>query len=170
MLKFPNKTEGELSRLKNWLVSARMLAEWGREIELGASLQLGHGEDRSGGRDKTSVLADSVEAVLGAIFTEAGFEAASKVIEGRLDRMDLDSRSDLPLFESKNQLQEVVQGRGSELPEYRLLAETGPAHARTFEVEVVIDGASVGKGTASSKKEAEQIAAKHALEFFEAML
>lgn len=169
MKTFPEAGEGELSRLKNRLVSAKLLAEWARAIDLGASLHLGEGEDRSGGRHKRSVLADGIEALLGAIFLEAGFESAREVIETRLQEIGTTPQTGIPLSEAKNRLQEILQGRGSALPSYKLVSESGPAHQRRFAIEVLVDGSALGVGEAGSKKAAEQIAAKHALEALEVL-
>ncbi len=163
MKRFPDRSEGELSRLKNRLVSAKNLAQWARDLDLGAELRLGEGEHRSGGRDKRSVLADGLEALLGAVFLDAGFAAASSIVATRLDSIEVDAGVTLPLVEAKNRLQEFVQASGVELPRYRLLEESGPPHERRFRVEVRVGDEVLGTGWGSSKKAAEQIAAREAL-------
>jgi ribonuclease-3 len=148
----PELPEGDLSKHKAQLVSREALARHARELDLGESLRIGVGEDRSGGRTKASLLADSMEAVFGAIYLDGGLEAARKAI--------------LPLLENdaKTQLQEVVQALGWDLPDYRLTDSIGPDHNKTFIVEVWLAGELAGRGEGPSKKLAEQRAAADALE------
>jgi ribonuclease-3 len=156
--------EGELTRLKSHLVSEPVLAGWARGLGLGGYLRLGVGEERSGGREKESLLADALEAILGALFLEGGMEAARRLVVPLLG----ESAQDLDALgaggDAKTALQEVLQARGRGLPDYRLVAETGPGHAKTFGVECWVGEEMLGYGEGTAKKRAEQAAAAEALE------
>jgi ribonuclease-3 len=158
----PELPEGELSKLKAQLVSRDTLADHAREMGLGAELKIGVGEDRSGGRSKSSLLADSMEAVFGALFLDGGMEAARSVIQPMLEST-FDERPRLAEADAKTQLQEVAQALGWDLPEYRLTGSSGPDHSKTFLVECWLDGKLSGQGEGTSKKVAEQRAAADAL-------
>lgn len=160
--KHPDLPEGELSRWKSALVSAEALARHARELGLGDYLVLGQGEERSGGRAKPSLLADSLEAVIAAVFLDGGLRAARKVVERFLRTAT--ENLDFGATDAKSALQERIQALGSEAPLYRVSAEDGPDHAKTFTVEVVIDGRVAGQGSGRSKKAAELEAARRALE------
>jgi ribonuclease-3 len=166
----PGLPEGELSRLKAQLVSRGALARHAAGIMLGEVLRLGVGEERSGGRAKPSLLADSLEAVFGAVYLDAGLAAAAKVIHPMLASMlEADEgRSQLLGADAKTRLQEVVQAQGRALPEYRHIGATGPDHSRLYRVECHLDGRLAGTGEGSSKKLAEQRAAAEALAGIEA--
>jgi ribonuclease-3 len=159
----PELPEGDLSKHKAQLVSREALARHARELDLGESLRIGVGEDRSGGRTKASLLADSMEAVFGAIYLDGGLEAARKAILPMLENA-FDERLRQPVNDAKTQLQEVVQALGWDLPDYRLTDSIGPDHNKTFIVEVWLDGELAGRGEGPSKKLAEQRAAADALE------
>jgi ribonuclease-3 len=164
----PDLPEGELSRLKAQLVSRNALARHAVAIDLGAALRVGVGEERSGGRGKTSLLADSLEAVFGAVFLDAGLAAAGRVIDRMLAPMMApggagEGRSQLLGADAKTSLQEVAQGNGLDLPEYRHVAVSGPDHDRLYRVECWLDGRCAGEGEGPSKKLAEQRAAAAAL-------
>ena len=161
--RFPDEPEGHLSKLKSSLVSARSLAHHARVLELGPVLQLGIGEERSGGRGKRSLLADSMEAVFGAVYLDGGMKAARKVIRGLLEGASDPRETPVPA-DPKTELQERIQGQGWELPEYHLVAEDGPDHEKRFTVECHIQGRLTGTGEGRSKKIAEQMAAAAALE------
>lgn len=157
--------EGELSRLRAELVSEPSLARLARELALGDCLLLGRGEARSGGRAKESLLANTLEALLGAVFLDAGYAAA----EGVAHRLLASSRhaSASPVGQDyKTRLQEMLQAR-RQRPEYLLVAACGPDHQRLYEVEVLTAGAVLGRGMGSTKKRAEQDAARQALERLE---
>jgi ribonuclease-3 len=157
----PDLAEGELARRKSALVSAEALGIYARQLELGEYLVLGQGEERSGGRDKTSLLADSLEAVFAAVYLDSGLRASRKVIQKFLEAS---SRSlDLSGPDPKSALQERTQAEGREAPTYRVSGESGPDHDKTFTVEVMIDGAVSGRGTGRSKKTAELEAARSAM-------
>jgi ribonuclease-3 len=159
---FPDLPEGELSKLKGYLVSQPVLARHARAIGLGDLLRLGVGEERSGGRRKDSLLADSLEAVLGAVFLDGGFPAVREIIEPLLETA-VAERADPARFDAKTRLQELAQARGWDLPEYRPVAERGPDHDKTFTVECRLAGRVAGGGSGRSKKIAEQAAAAAAL-------
>ena len=161
-LRHPELPEGELSKLKAQLVSRPALARHAEKIELGSALRIGVGEDRSGGRTKASLLADSMEAVIGALFLDGGLEAARKVVEAMMTTA-FEERARKELTDSKTQLQEVSQALGWELPEYRLTAASGPDHNKVFVVECWLAGELGGTGEGPSKKVAEQRAAADAL-------
>jgi ribonuclease III len=157
----PELPEGELSKLKAQLVSRETLAKYARELDLGAVLKIGVGEDRSGGRTKSSLLCDSLEAVFGALYLDGGLEAARKAIlpmlEGSFEAVER------TVNDAKTQLQEVSQALGWELPEYRVAGSSGPDHDKIFIVECWLAGALAGRGEGPSKKVAEQRAAADAL-------
>jgi ribonuclease III len=158
----PELPEGELSKLKAQLVSRETLVRYARELDLGAALKIGVGEDRSGGRTKPSLLTDSLEAVFGALYLDGGLEAARKAILPMLESVSGDHAS-LVVADPKTQLQEVSQALGWDLPEYRLAGSSGPDHHKTFVVECWLAGALAGQGEGPSKKIAEQRAAADAL-------
>lgn len=160
--RFPDLAEGELTKIKNAVVSARALAPIGRELNLGGNLVLGKGEEASGGRNKDNLISDAVEAVLGAIYLEHGLDAAAGVIERFVfplldDHLELISSSD-----PKTQLQEYAQSRSLAAPVYTTEHE-GPDHDREFTTSVAVAGI-VAFGVARSRKNAEAAAAAKALE------
>lgn len=161
----PDLPEGELSRMKAQLVSRGTLAEYAAALELGPELRLGVGEERSGGRAKASLLADSLEAIFGAIYLDGGMAAARKAIVPMLvpHLAAEEGRSQLLGADAKTQLQELAQGRGWQLPEYRHIGASGPDHSKVFTVECWLSGRLAGSGEGSSKKLAEQRAAADTL-------
>jgi len=162
----PDADEGSLTQLRADLVNASSLAGVARATQLGELLRLGRGEARSGGRDKDNLLADALEAVLGAIFLDGGYRAAATVIE-QLFGPALCSPSGTGEADAKTRLQELLQGRRQDRPHYQLVATGGPDHQRHYEVEVLVDGRVIGHGVGGSKKRAEQAAASQALQFLE---
>ncbi len=164
MERFPAAREGELSKMRAAVVDEPGLCEMARTLELGQLLRLGRGEELTGGRQKSSLLADAMEAVVAAVFLESGLgpvltivdrflgEAFARATAGTLDR------------DFKTQLQELAQSRLRSTPRYRVVAERGPDHSKIFEVETELRGEVLGKGTGRSKKDAEQAAAKLALD------
>jgi ribonuclease-3 len=158
----PELPEGELSKLKAQLVSRTSLARHAERLDLGPSLLIGVGEERSGGRTKASLLADSMEAVFGAIYLDAGLDEAREAILAMLEDTG-EERTQLLHSDSKTQLQEMTQALGLDLPEYRLTGAVGPDHSKVFTVECWIAGEIAGRGEGSSKKTAEQKAAAEAL-------
>lgn len=160
---FPNMPEGELTRLRASLVCEKALCSFSRELGLGEALLLGRGEDKGGGRQRDSILADAFEAVLAAIFLDGGMEAARRHVMNfvlrELSHHDEDSFKDY-----KTLLQEIIQRNPEESVSYELIGEEGPDHDKRFTVEVHLNSNVIGKGTGKSKKQAEQMAAKQALE------
>jgi ribonuclease-3 len=166
--KFPKWSEGQLSKSRSRLVNAQALELAARRLHLGTYLRLGRGEEKTGGREKPAILADAFEAVVAAIYLDAGLVAAKEMLRTTLFEFALEERAG-ELFEAdrKSALQEFLQGRGKAPAEYRLAAERGPDHHKTFDVEVWIDGACMASGFGNTKKEAEQRAAGTALERLE---
>ena len=162
--KFPKWTEGQLSKSRARLVNAQALELAARRLRLGEHLRLGRGEEKTGGREKPALLADAFEAVVAAIYLDGGLAAAKEMLRLTLFEVALEEGS-TPLFEAdrKSALQEFLQGRGKPPAEYRLAAESGPDHQKTFQVEVWAEGSCLASGQGSTKKEAEQRAAGTAL-------
>lgn len=165
--RFPDLPEGELTKLKSFLVSAGVLGDFAERIELGTFLRLGVGEDRSGGRRKVSILADAVEALLAAVYIDGGLAAAKAVVEPILEHA-YEARARLNQTDAKTRLQEVAQARGLGLPAYQLIEEQGPDHDKNFTVECWLAGELVGRDQGKSKKVAEQGAARAALARYDA--
>ena len=166
--RYPELPEGELSKLKAQLVSRTSLANWAEQLELGPELKIGVGEERSGGRAKANLLADSLEALFGAIYLDDGLEAA----RGAILPMLLDGEEEktrLLASDSKTHLQEVTQALGWSLPDYRLVGSSGPDHSKTFVVECWLEGQRAGCGEGPSKKVAEQKAASASLGALESL-
>jgi ribonuclease-3 len=161
--RFPDLDEGALSKMKAYLVSATSLAEKARGYGMGDALYLGVGEEKSGGRKKDSLLANLFEAMIAAIYLDGGIDPARRLIEQSFTA-DLDAidEEDLLFHDYKTALQELAQGKGLPLPEYNVVAEEGPDHDKRFVVEVRV-GSLVTRGDGTSKKEAQQQAARHAL-------
>jgi ribonuclease III len=162
----PKSSEGTLSKLKAQLVSEASLAQVARRLGLGAHLKLGRGEDRSKGREKDSLLADALEAVLAAVHLDGGFDASRTVTRHIFaeELTHIAAQEEQPgAGDYKTQFQEWCQKRYDTLPRYATVRETGPDHQKSFEVELSIQGDVVGVGSGRSKKEAEQQAAKQAL-------
>lgn len=161
--RYPDLPEGQLAKTRAAVVSAPTLAEVGRELHLGPELRLGKGEDASGGRDKASILADAVEAVLGAMYLDGGIEPVRELVirslDGRIERAAERPGS----RDYKTQLQEIAAHDGFTPPVYEL-SESGPDHHKRFHATVAIGGLVQGAGTGTSKKEAEQKAARAAYE------
>jgi ribonuclease III len=166
--KFPQWSEGQLSKSRARLVNAQALESAARRINLGEHLRLGRGEEKTKGREKPALLADAFEAVIAAIYLDGGLTAARETLRIALFDSALEERGST-LFETdrKSALQEFLQGRGKPPAEYRLASESGPDHRKTFEVEVWVNGSCMASGQGSTKKEAEQRAARTALERLE---
>jgi ribonuclease-3 len=159
---YPELTEGEMAKLRSSTVNMAVLAEAARSIDLGQELRLGRGEELSGGRDKTSILADAFEAVLGALYLDCGWETTFRLIESLFGDHIRNHVDRGVVRDFKTNLQEVAVQIDGALPEYRV-SSTGPDHAKTFTASVFIGGTELGAGNGRSKKEAEQAAAKEAL-------
>jgi len=160
MESFSHAREGELSRYRSALVNEETLFRIAKSIELGSYIKHGKGEELSGGRDKPSILADAFEALIGAIYLDAGFKKTREVVE-RLFSSILD-RIDGEVKDYKTLLQEYTQDKFRARPQYRVLEEIGPPHDRTFTVGVMLNGKMISKGVGKSKKEAEQMGAREA--------
>ena len=159
---FPDKPEGELTRIRADLVCEKNLARAAATIDLGGFLLLGHGEEHGGGRKRDSIVSDAMESVIAASYMDGGFQAAKEII----DRLIL---CDVPAgkphnFDYKTALQELVQRKKDQVLHYELTGESGPDHDKKFEVDVLLNGKPCGHGTGSSKKRAEQSAARAAIE------
>ncbi|MBP7119306.1 ribonuclease III [Candidatus Woesebacteria bacterium] len=162
-LQFPDQEEGFLTSIRANIVNTINLAKVARALNLGEDLLLSRGEEQGGGRDNQSLLADTVEAIIGAVYLDQGFDAAKAFIESNI-LFDIQSHLEKPLKDAKSRLQEFVQANGSNAPKYRVVDEHGPDHAKEFIIEVSVDGNALGKGEGKSKSAAEQDAAEHALE------
>ncbi|HZX20807.1 MAG TPA: ribonuclease III [Clostridia bacterium] len=162
-LKYDNLPEGELTKVRANVVCGSSLALQAKSIGLGKYLLLGKGEEVTGGRDRISILADTFEAVIGALYLDGGIETARKFILNMLeDSIKLASTGNL-FKDYKTDLQELLQSKFDDKISYRVVNETGPDHDKTFEIEVVLGDKVLGRGRGKSKKEAEQNAAKKAL-------
>lgn len=164
---YPDMPEGKLSRLRAELVCEQSLHAVALELGLGSYIRLGHGETRNGGRERPSILADAVEAIIAAIYLDGGLESAQRFI---LDHIltGLAEGQMHHVADYKTDLQERVQRKPGQALEYTLLSESGPDHNKSFTMNVLLNGAEIGRGTGRTKKEAEQSAAKSALERMEA--
>ncbi len=163
--RFPKATEGELSRLRAMLVKGDTLAKIARKLELGEHLYLGSGELKSGGYRRQSILADAFEAIIGAIYLDSGMESARVFVKTFFDEklagVDLKKLKKDP----KTRLQEFLQARGNQLPDYQIVATEGKAHEQRFKVRCTVEGlanAVIGEGT--SRRKAEQVAAEKMLQ------
>ena len=159
---FPDRPEGELTRMRADMVCERALAQIAQRIGLGAHLLLGKGEEQSGGRGRDSILADAVESVIAACYLDGGMEAAKQFVQ----KFVLEQMSVAPVNNKdyKTALQERVQQKRNQVLAYALVGESGPDHDKHFEVELTLNGEVIGRGVGSSKKRAEQDAARNALE------
>jgi len=162
--KFPNVSEGALSRIRAALVRRESLADLGVNLQIGEYLFLGAGECKSGGRKRKSIIADAVEAVVGAIFIDGGFETARRIILTLYSEKFFAMSEDLAEKDSKTQIQEYAQAKGLELPVYELESVSGDAHEPMYHVVCRITGSDwIGRGSGLSRQEAEQIAASSVL-------
>ncbi len=177
--RFPDFREGQLSKLRAHLVSEKHLIRVAQQFELGHYLRLGRGEEKSGGRSKTALLVDALEAVIAAMYLDAGFEVARQfilqhIVTPELDRMDL-AGSGMPVMDFKSALQETLQAIGHAQPSYVLVKEEGPEHSKTFTVEARLAPGGqdktgfVGRAIGSTKKKAEQECARQVLEYLSSL-
>ncbi len=162
--KFPGYSEGELTRLRAALVCEPTLVKVAKELDLGKCLLMGRGEERSGGRERPSILADALEALLGAVYLDQGLERASKFILAYLEPILGDILEGKATRDYKTELQEILQKKASDPVNYVIVNEKGPDHDKIFTAAVVYLGREIGRGVGHSKKEAEQQAARLALE------
>jgi ribonuclease-3 len=179
--RFPQFSEGELSKLRAYLVSEKHLIRAAKQLQLGRHLRLGHGEEKSGGRSKTALLVDALEAVLAAVYLDAGLDKArelilDKVLEPELKRLAKNAEGVLPVTDFKSALQEAAHSLGWLPPSYVLVKERGPEHQKTFTVEAQVRAAVTqakpeyaARAEGPTKKQAEQGAAKRALEYLRSL-
>jgi len=160
----PESPEGELSKLRAVIVSEPNLSEVARALDFGGYLLLGRGEEQTGGREKSSLLANAVEAVIAALYIDGGMEEAYRFIRENFESEIKALVANGLTHDYKTDLQEQCQSRFNELPKYSVIGESGPDHQKMFEVEIHAGGLALGKGSGKSKKEAEQMAAREALE------
>lgn len=161
MRRYPTRSEGDLSRMRAALVNSTVLAEKAAALNLGGLLRLGKGEERSGGRSKSSILAGAFEALLGAVYQDSGFEAARRLVE-KYFTADLTEKR-LGQHDFKTRLQEISQMIFRAPPTYRLVNEIGPDHDKQFVTEISVGGTVLGRGAGKTKKQAEQEAARLAM-------
>lgn len=163
---FPRQSEGQLSRMRAWLVSSAHLAEVGERLHIGACLRLSRNEEALGGRGKQRLLANAFEAVVAAVYSDGGYAAAGELIDRHLIEAALPQLSPdhLHEFAYKSALQEWAHANGHPLPVYRVIEATGPEHGKLFTIAVEIEGLVRTQAAAHSKKAAEQQAAREALQ------
>ena len=159
---FPDRPEGELTRMRADMVCEHTLATAANRIGLGQHLLLGHGEEQGGGRSRESILADAMESVIAASFLDGGLEAALKIVQ-QFILVEVPVKK-LHNADYKTALQELVQQKKNQVLSYAMVGQSGPDHDKKFDVEVSLNGRVVGRGSGSSKKRAEQMAAKSAIE------
>ncbi|MCK5833886.1 ribonuclease III, partial [bacterium] len=163
--RFPDSNEGEMTEMRRILVNGKFLAQKAREFDLGSELRMSAGEEETGGRRKSSLLADSYEAMVGAIFIDGGITAARKFLKKKHLVSMQEHLASVSHINFKGTLLEELQARGKH-PEYRTIKATGPDHKRNFEVAVYLDSEEIGRGSGLSKKSAEKAAAKDAMTAF----
>jgi ribonuclease-3 len=161
---FPEWSEGQLSKSRARIVNAHSLEIAARNLGLGDHLRLGRGEEKTGGREKPALLADAFEAVVAAIYLDGGLEPARDLLKKTVLLLASEDGERIAESDRKSALQEFLQGKGGQLAEYRLAGESGPDHQKTFMVEVWVKGECMSSAEGSTKKEAEQKAARSALE------
>ncbi|MDD6174000.1 MAG: ribonuclease III [Elusimicrobia bacterium] len=159
------KEEGVLSKIKANLVSRRNLYFWGQTLKLGEYMFLGQGEIASGGRQRQSILSNAMEAVVGAVYLDGGFDAAKGLILKWLETQKIEADGG----DYKSVLQEYLQKRGKSAPEYDVVSTVGPEHDKIFTVRVTLLGRELGRGKGHNKKAAQQAAAKEALAYYNAL-
>jgi ribonuclease-3 len=167
--RFPHYDEGKLSRMRAGVVNEKQLALLAEELQLGQALQLGKGEDLSGGREKPSLLADAYEAVLAAVYLDGGLDTLVRIVDAHFSRF-FSEEENLPQAlgkDYKTRLQEVLQSREKAVPQYRLEAEEGPDHDKVFRVSVWAKNRLLALGSGPTKKSAQQLAASRALQVLE---
>lgn len=161
---FPNANEGQLSKMRAAVVNEKTLAQVAKTIALNDCVRLGKGEAQTGGQNKPSILSSTFEALIAAIYLDGGFNAVYPVVRHLFAPLFHEERELVHFYDHKTQLQEMVQARWKVTPTYHLVQTQGPDHAKTFEVEVRMNGKTLAVATGSSKKEAEQNAARAAIQ------
>ncbi len=159
---FPKEKEGFMTNLRANIVNTVNLAKIATKINIGSQLYLSKGEEDGGGRLNPSLLANSIEALIGAIYLDQGLEAASKFINDHL-LIEIAEKLAQPLKDAKSRLQELVQAKGQSAPKYKVVGEVGPDHNKEFTIQVIVEGEAIGNGVGKSKAEAQQVAAENAL-------
>ncbi|NOR45265.1 MAG: ribonuclease III [Candidatus Delongbacteria bacterium] len=160
---YPDLDEGELSKMKSVIVSGENLSLIAREMKLGEDILLSEYEEKSGGRDKSSILEDTFEAIIGAIYLDSGIVKAEKMIKVLvLENIERSLENTLTI-NYKSELLELVQSKGLEPPTYEVVSEEGPEHEKTFTVKAIVNGKEISQGSSTSKKRAEQEASRKAL-------
>lgn len=160
---FPNKPEGELTKLRASIVCEPSLVRFAEQLQFGQYVLLGKGEELTGGRNRPALLADVFESFLGALYLDKGIDAVRDFLQRHIFPKLVDG-ADSPMIDFKTQFQELVQHEGLGTPEYQITGERGPAHDRQFDAQVVLGGNVLGTGSGRTKKEAEQQAAAKAME------
>lgn len=167
--RFSDREEGDLAKMKSVLVSSPVLASIAKKVQIGAYLRMGKGEEKTGGRFRSSNLTNAVESIIGALYIDAGIDSAREfIIRTFSAEMEKIFREDY-VCDYKSLFQEYTQRNFRSVPEYRKTAEKGPQHKKTFEVEVCVNRERAGLGHGRSKKEAEQVAAKEALKKYKVL-
>jgi ribonuclease III len=161
---FPDRSEGDLTKMKSLLVCGARLSEVGKAIDLGVHIRMSRSEAATGGRKRSSILADTMEALIGAIYLDAGLGAARKMIQTVVLAGSESVLAKRSLRNFKSRLQELIQARYKSPPRYKVLSVDGPDHDRVFKVAVTFGGTMLGTGSGGNKKAAEQGAAQEALE------
>jgi ribonuclease III len=160
---FPDANEGHLSKMRAAVVNEKTLAQIARALRIQECIRLGKGEVQTGGQEKPSILSSTFEALIAAIYLDGGFNAVYPVVRHLFAPLFSEEHNLLAFYDHKTQLQEIVQARWKVTPTYHLRQSSGPDHAKTFEVEVQMSGRTLAMATGSSKKEAEQNAARAAI-------
>jgi ribonuclease-3 len=161
---FPSANEGQLSKMRAAVVCEKTLAELANSIQLQDCVRLGKGEVQTGGQQKPSILSSTLEALIAAIYLDGGFNAVYPVVRHIFAPLFAEERDLMAFYDHKTQLQEIIQAKWKVTPSYHLLQTSGPDHAKTFEIEVRMNGKPLAVASGSSKKEAEQNAARAAIQ------
>jgi len=161
--RFPEMSEGQLTRMRSALVRTDQLADFARELNLGSAMRLGRGETDSGGRSRPALLCATFEALVGAIYLDAEILAVRAFVEPLLESIAHQIYATGGMLDPKSMLQEWTQANGNGAPEYKMISESGPDHDKVFVIEVFINGISSGEGTGQSKQSAAKMAAQEAL-------
>ena len=167
---YPEMAEGDLTRMRSALVHTEQLARFAKKIDLGKALRLGHGEFQANGRKKSPLLCDAFEALIGAIYLSGGIKEVIDFVYPLIEEKCIDLIDNKSIQDPKSQLQEWSQANGFFIPNYHTKTDTGPDHAKIFEVEVIVNGEVLGVGTGRSKQIAAKNAAKLAMEKIETEL
>jgi ribonuclease-3 len=162
--RFPEMSEGDLTRMRSALVHTEQLANFARKIDLGRAMRLGRGEIQNGGSDRSALLCDTFEALVGALFLETDFVTVTSFLSTLLEDATNEIMTNFEITDPKSLLQEWAQGKGFEAPKYKTKTTKGPEHRKVFSVDVLIQGKTFGTGEGYSKQSAEKKAAQHALQ------